>query len=399
MSALPPNTPLLRHGLGRGTQRAYAAKPGRITEFGDARRRPERETTILRSGTLPGGLEGVLGHHWYLSDGAGEGNELAAWPNTVVYAELPRVNRVLGQAWFGAAQPVRAAFTLDLSGRRSDPIPAGAPGPDPRRFNLPPGVQVEVEYGVLCAWMRGCVTDPAQLDTLCRAASAVADALGAEVAAEPELRVDVPVGPPADSERRRWVQSGAARVDWPEPPADVDTATAAYGRIVGGRARRFGFVFALVFLMVAVLAAAALLAVGVTTGLAAGGVVTAAFAVWVLWRIVRAAVGLARELSADERNARARPWGLEAFVQGYARSRGLTVEDPAVVQRRFDSPVRGRAVAALHGPDGHLVLWQDPNHDRWVVRVSADGVHADRADWSAAALDAAAATRRTPVAA
>ena len=396
MDALPPNTPLLRRGLGVGTRRAYAATPGPINTFDDPRKRPERATAILRAGVLEGGIVGVLGHHTYLGPGPGDGNHWAAWPYTVVYAELPAANRLLGQAWFGHAQPVSVGLTLDLRRGRRDAIPAEPTAPETFTFLPPEGVQIEIEFGMVCAWMPGRVTDPAQLDTLCRAASAFADAIEARLASEPDLDVHAPIEPPADTERRRWIAAGAARVRWDAPPADVDTATAAYARIVRGGARRFGVLFGLVFFAVAALAAAALLTAGVATGLAAGGVVTAVFAVWVLWRIVGAAVGLGRELTADERDARARPWGLEAFVQGYARSRALAVEDPVVVQRRFDSPVRGRAVAALHGPDGHVVLWLDPAGQRWVIRIDG-AVHADQADWSVATLDAALARR--PVAA
>jgi hypothetical protein len=389
MSALPPNTPQLRRGLGVGTQRAFAATPGRIQSYGDPRTRHERETEVLREGVLPGGLVGVLGHHTHLAEGIAGSFKWAAWTNTIVYAELPVANRVLGRAWFGRREPVRAGLTLDFRrNHRRDSVPAeDADRPDPERFALPPGVHVEIEYGRLCAWIEGRVTDPGRLEALCRAASSVADAIVAEVAAEPELRVDTPVAPPADTERRRWVQAGAARVAWAEPPADVETAVAAYGRVVSGGARHFGLVVGTLLFVVAALCAAACLYVGVQTGLALGGVVSAALAAWLLWRITRAAVGTGRELSAAERDARARPWGLETFVQGYARSRGLTVEDPGAVQRRFDSPVRGRAVAALHGAGGHRLLWLDPDGERWLLRIDDDGVHAEQADWSAAALD------------
>ncbi|RKQ90364.1 hypothetical protein C8N24_0166 [Solirubrobacter pauli] len=399
MNALPPNTPLLRRGLGIGTQRALEASPGSIRTFGNLRKRPERESTILREGVLEGGLVGVLAHHSHLGQGPGEGYDWSEWTDTVVYAELPVANRVLGQAWFGHAQPVSVGATLDLRRGRADAIPAEPKAPDAFTFLPPKGVSIEVEFGVVCAYMEGRVTDPARLDMLCRAASAFADAIAMVVAREPGLDVHAPVAPLADSERRRWTAWGAAQVRWDAPPADFDTAVAAYARIVRGGARRFGLVAGALFFLIATLVVATLLVAGVATGFAAGGVFSAAFAVWALWRIARAAVGLGRELSDDQRDAHARPWGLEAFVTGYATSRGLVVEDPRVAQRRFDCPVRGRAVAALHGPDGHLLLWLDPNRDRWVVRVSAEGVHADRADWSTAALDAAVAARRAAVAA
>lgn len=373
MDTLPPHTALLRRGLGLGTRRAYTATPGRMIAYDAPRDRPERETEVLRDGALPGGLDGILAYHTHLAEGPGEGHSWAAWTHTVVYAEVPAANRVLGVASFGHTEPVRAAFTIGRRDKGSDPLPAF-------RFDLPAGVRVEVEHGVLCAWMDGRVTDPARLQTLCRAAAEVADGLRAAAAAEPALDLERPVGPPAGR--------GAPALDWPEPPADVDTAVAAYGRLVRGRSRRFGLLAGLLFFLVAGLGAAAALAVGLMTGFAAGGVITGAFAVWLLWRIVRAAVSTGRELSAAERDARARPWGVEAFAQAYGQARGLSVEDPAVVQRRFDSPVRGRAVAAWHGPDGHLLLWRAADQTRWIVRVGPAGVSAERADWSAAALDA-----------
>ena len=84
MSVLPPTTPLLRHGLGIGTRRAYTATPGRIQSFGDPRTRPERETEILRAGVLEGGLVGVLGHHTHLAEGISGSFAWAAWTSTVV---------------------------------------------------------------------------------------------------------------------------------------------------------------------------------------------------------------------------------------------------------------------------------------------------------------------------
>lgn len=351
---------------------------------------PAAHSTVLRQGPLPGGLEGVLEHHTRYVDGPGEGVTWVPWHETVVSAEVPAAQRFFERATFGFETDVKVGRTLTL--RRRDPVPVEPPAPVPFAFALPPGVRVRIEHGRLRAWTDGHVTDPARLERLCRAASTVADTLRAAAAAEPALDA---VGPPADTDRRRWVRAGAARVAWPQPPADVDSAIAAYRRVVGARARRFGALAGLVLFVVASLGAGALLAVGVRTGLAVGGIFTAAFAAWVLWRIVAAAVGTARELSAAERDARAHPWGLEAFVQGYAGPRGLSVEDPRTVQRRFDAPVRGRAVAALHGPAGHLVLWLDPTGQRWVIRVG-DRVRAERADWSAAALDATAVERREP---
>src|SRR5689334_17804503 len=228
MNALPPNTPLLRRGLGIGTQRALEASPGSIRTFGNLRKRPERESTILREGVLEGGLVGVLAHHSHLGQGPGEGYDWAEWTDTVVYAELPVANRVLEQAWFGHAQPVSVGATLDLRRGRADAIPAEPKAPDAFTFLPPKGVSIEVEFGAVCAYMEGRVTDPARLDMLCRAASAFADAIAMVVAREPVLDTHEPVPPLADNERRRWTEWGAAKVRWDAPPADFDTAVAAY---------------------------------------------------------------------------------------------------------------------------------------------------------------------------
>ena len=157
----------------------------------------------------------------------------------------------------------------------------------------------------------------------------------------------------ADDARRRWIVAGAAKVRWDEPPADFGTAVAAYERVAAKSGRGLGLVFGGLFFLVAALFGAFGLFTGVRTGWALSAGVVTVLVASMLWRALRAAMQVSRDLSEGERDARARPWGLEAFVPGYARSRGLTVEDPVLVQRRFDSPVLGHAVAALHGPDGH----------------------------------------------
>ncbi|MDA0170997.1 hypothetical protein OJ998_17975 [Solirubrobacter taibaiensis] len=390
---LPPATPHLRHGLGVGTQRAYAASPKNLLQ--PAETRPERETTVLRSGVLPGGIEGVLAHHTFLGPAAGgHGLSWAERASTIVYAELPAANRLVSHASYGHREPVRAALTLSLNRREAIPAAPVRTGPP---VTVPEGVQLEIEHGVLCARIDGRVMDPARLDALCRAASAVADAITTEVRHEPELEVETPVAPPADDARRRWIVAGAAKVRWDKPPADFGTAVAAYERVAAKSGRGLGLVLGGLFFLAAALIGAFGLFTGVRTGWALSAGVVAVLVGSMLWRALRAAIQVSRDLSEGERDARARPWGLEAFVTGYARSRGLTVEDPVLVQRRFDSPVLGHAVAALHGPDGHVLLWLDNQGRRGIVTVAVDGVHATLVDWSTAALDASRS--RTPVAA
>jgi len=43
------------------------------------------------------------------------------------------------------------------------------------------------------------------------------------------------------------------------------------------------------------------------------------------------------------------------------------------------------------------VLWLDPERRRGIVRITADGVHATAAEWSAAALDATRVPRAVAV--
>ena len=378
---LPPATPHLRHGFGVGTQRAYAASPRSVLQ--PAETRPERETTVLRDGVLPGGIEGVLAHHTFLVRAPGDNLRWAERASTIVYAELPAANRLVSHAYYGQREPVQAALTLSFNRRETIPAAPVRTGPP---VTVPDGVHVEIEHGVLCARIDGRVMDPAQLEALCRAASAVADAITAEVIRDPELEVETPVAPPADDARRRWVVAGAAKVRWDNPPTDFGTAVAAYERVAAKSGR--GLVFGGLFFLAAALFGAFGLFTGVRTGwVLSAGVVTVLVAS-MLWRALRAAMQVSRDLSEGERDARARPWGLEAFVTGYARSRGLTVEDPVLVQRRFDSPVLGHAVAALHGADGHTLLWLAADGRRGIVRITPDGVHATAAEWSAAALDA-----------
>ena len=169
---LPPATPHLRHGLGVGTQRAYAASPRTVRQ--PAETRPERETTVLRSGILRGGIEGVLAHHTFLGRAPGDNLWWAERASTIVYAELPAANRLVSHAAYGHREPVQAALTLSFNGREAIPPAPVRTGPP---VTVPDGVFVEIEHGVLCARIDGRVMDPAQLDALCRAASAVADAI------------------------------------------------------------------------------------------------------------------------------------------------------------------------------------------------------------------------------
>lgn len=192
--------------------------------------------------------------------------------------------------------------------------------------------------------------------------------------------------------------------------------------MVRGRARRVGGLTALARLVLALAGSAAAIWIGLKTGMAAGGAITAIFAAVLFAGIVRSVFRAGRELARDEIDARARPWGFEAFVRGYAAARGMTREDPDAVRRRVVSPLRGRALAVMHGRlagcvDGHLLLWLEPGAGtparHWLLaavaapehvpalpapfhaQVSGDllfvGVPLDERDRSLAALDRLAA--------
>lgn len=79
---------------------------------------------------------------------------------------------------------------------------------------------------------------------------------------------------------------------------------------------------------------------------------------------LRAAWQAGGEIHHDEVTSRALPWGLEAFAEQYAASRGLRVEDPDAFRHRLRSPVPGAPVRALYGDlgggaRGWLALWVD----------------------------------------
>jgi hypothetical protein len=397
---LPPVTPHLRRALGAGSHKASTVEPSTSgwTTYSSARRveRPERATTDRCEGVLPGGLTGMLARHTHLdecSDGDG-GSFWAAYTSTVVFAELGDARDAVCELAVGRRTPVKALASFGRARPSSDPrrsmvapprtsdvrdgltwsiTPAedaatldtlvAAAGPE--LAVAPKDVAAEVEFGYLCVHVPRALSDAAELDALCRAAAAIAEGLAVVAARNTPLMAAVTAGAPERTDRRRWIEAGVATLDWPAPPADVPTAVRAYERVMRARARRVGWAVAALILAIALAATAVYFWVTLTTGIAVGGVFTAGFAAIVLFAIVRAVIGAGREVTADETASRARPWGLAAFTSGYAAARGLTLEDPDKLRRGFASPLRGRAVAALHGrlagrADGHLVIWFEP---------------------------------------
>ena len=401
---LQPVTPRLRKGLGVGTHRSL-----RAGSSGRQQKRPERSTSDICRGSLPGGIEGVLAHHTHLTEDSSDegGSRWLAWTSTVVLAELGDAARAVCTASAGRRTPMRALASFGRPRPSSDPRRTTVPPPttqelrDGRTWTISPaedgatldmlaaasapalaeapdGVEVEVEFGVLCVWVGRELTDGAELDALCRAASAVANGLRTAAERHPPLDPAAPVGPHAQTDRRRWIEAGVATVDWGAPPPDVPAAVAAYEAVVRGRARRFGSLVGLGLLALALAGLAGATWIGLETGMAQGGAITAIFVVVVVAGILRSVFGVAREVARDEVDARALPWGLEAFLRGHAAARGLTLEDPDALRRRFAGPLRGRAVGALHGRlagrvDGHLVLWREPGAgtpaQQWLLAI------------------------------
>jgi len=341
---------------------------------------------------LPGGLDGLLAHQTHIteeSDTEG-GRYWLARPSTVVVAELGDATRAVCTASAGQRTAVRALASFGRPNPSSDPRRTMVEPPitqavvDGRKWTLSPaeddatldiltslsghalaaapeGVEVEVEFGVLCVWIARELSDPAELDALCRAASAVADGLRVAAERHPPLTAGAPAGPREQTDRRRWIDAGVATVDWDAPPPDVPSAVAGYEPVVRGRARRVGSVVGLGVLALVLAGLAGAVWLGLQTGLAAGGAITAIFVVVVVAAVLRSAFRAAHEIARDEIDARARPWGLEAFLRGHAAARGLTLEDTDQLRRRFTGPLRGRPMGAMHGRlagrvDGHLAL-------------------------------------------
>lgn len=397
---LPPATDALRDGLGVGTRRAGVIR--KQTEHttsarGGFTKRPERSTWNLCSGVLPGGVEGVVAHHVHLEHmRIGEGHSWYAVPRTVVYLELPERTRPVRWLTGGREGGVSAAGSITVA--RGDEIVrvprtrvehdgiawTATPAEEPARVErltaaasaalaaAPPRTRVELRDGALCVVTPGAVEDPAVLDTLCAIAAAIAGGAVAVTAGDPPLDPQTPVGPPAETPRRTWLREGAARIAWPTPPESVSAAQAAYRDIAEQMARARGSRWKVrAIALVAVLVGIALW-IGLDLALmalfqSARFELALALVVSLLFLVpagLRAAWQAGGEIHHDEVTARALPWGLEAFAEQYAASRGLRVEDADAFRHRFRSPVPGAPIRVLYGDlgggvPGWLALWVD----------------------------------------
>jgi hypothetical protein len=230
---LAPVTPRLRRGLGVGTRKAYRADPGSrwSTIFDKDEKRPERGTYDVCRGTLTGGVDGMLAHHIHLVEHNDEdGRRWEAVTSTVVVADLGDAARAVGLVDAGARTAMRALVSFGRRRESSDPTrtmvePSTTrevrdgrtwtltPAEDAETLELlaggssralaeaPAGVEVEIEYGVLCVWVGRELTDAAELDALCRAASAVAQGVRAAADRNPPLAAEYPAVAPAPTDR------------------------------------------------------------------------------------------------------------------------------------------------------------------------------------------------------
>lgn len=404
---LPAETTLLRKGQGIGEHRSTLNATGEgffSVQKGWTKKRAERSTLNTCEGPLPGGLRGMVGHHVYLSD-HGRGNEdgrYQAYVSTVVYAELPQGPRGAYNLELGAVSDIKAG--IQVGGRRQtedprqavEPIPTGRlslgqfemttwPAESESRMEriatpevrealaaLPKETRVECEAGRLCAYIQGSpVTDGQRLDALCRLASGIAAGIAEVVAAETPLAPRDRIPEPPESTRGKWLREGAGLVEWPQAPASVIAAQAAYRPVIKKNATRSGWltygVGSLAMIFFSLIVAAAWFAGSLFWTSPAVGALGACFIVLGGIRVAnREGLKMGQEALDDRIEACAVPWGLEAFSREYAKHSGLAVEDPEELRRRLPGVRSGRAQMAWHGelaPDvtGHLSSWIDPS--------------------------------------
>jgi len=407
---LPPATERLRLGLGVGERRASyrsTSDRGVSTTTGSRRKKPERETVGVARGMLPGGLDGRLGHHVHLVDqGAGVEDRYLAFTDTIVFAELATRAHPVFHLEGRAAGPGDAKAALTIGGRSADemaspldgvvPAPKGdeeAGGfrwtsfpaePDERIRRIVSGstrfldglpserVRVEYECGALAVWVRGlALGDQAELDQLCRFASALAAGLDEVAGSSPPVEPGRALPLPEPDARTSWVREGADLVEWDKPPVSVVAAQERYREDVGPQASRTGWkvygIVAVALFLFGLLAAAASLGLSLAVDEYPMPVaIVVAVASVGLGAIAANRIGLraGQDALEDRSSASAIPWGIEAFARGYATHSGLAVEDHDELRRRLPAPVDGRPQIAWQGEiapgiEGHLSTWID----------------------------------------
>jgi hypothetical protein len=380
---LPAATDLLREGLNAGSHRAgviVSETAHSVTSLGGLGKKPERHTMNITRGRLPGGLEGVVGHHFHLEyRTSGDDDGWLAVPHTVVFAYVPegaRVTRDLKvlQGW-PEGEPIDGYVW------RTDPPESWRDVQEMARgigalLAAAPDTVVEMRDGSLCVAARGVIEDSAQLDHLCRLASAVADGARRAAAFYAPLDPTAPTAAQATNPQLAWVEAAASTIAWSEPPASVQAAAAAYaGGLSGHRSstsRRVSvialmavFAFGLIWFAVDALLAFAF-------DMPYEALIGAVIGVLGAPAAIHAALRFGRETAADDVAVRSNLPGLEAFAREYARSRGMALEDRDEFRRRFASPIPGAPLKVLYGSfgdgvSGRLVLWISRT-DAWEVQ-------------------------------
>jgi hypothetical protein len=412
---LPAATQVLSEGAGTGSRLAGIVRDeSEHSTFtvGGLTVRPERYTANICRGRLPGGVDGLVAHHVHLEWNPRAGGDHGGWNagvDTVAFARLPGATRVVRNLQahpLAARSSAEAQFdlTMDALGATGpQPISTeqhggyswvASPGEDQRLlqaivepvaagplFAVPPGTRIELQDGTLCVSVRGTLEDPAQLDALCHLASAIATGVESAVALLPALDPAAPIGPAPDTAHSLWVDQGLRSVQWPEPPASVPAAQAAYGQLALNESRGKGEARSMRSLIAVVGLVAMAVLVGFDLLLLVGfdqtptelvlGVSSTILVVG--WGIVRAIWQTGKD-EETEVDSHAAPLGIEAFAREYARSRGMGLEDPDEFRRRFASPFPGWPLTVFFGeladgPTGRLVLWvdgSDPAATRYV---------------------------------
>lgn len=406
---LPAQTTFLRHGLGVGEHRSSLVTTGGerwYVQKGWQKKRPERATLNLCRGRLPGGLEGAIGHHVYMTDhGRGHDDRYQAHVGTVVFAELPvgprasfnlEINRVADTKtgfYIGKGKPESTDDPLEVV----VPIPTGRlpigdfelttwPEEPEERMKaiatpevrdalslLPRETRVECESGRLCAFVRGCaITDGQLLDALCRLASGLAEGMSGVASSDPPLDPGQPLPEPPETKRTKWLREGAGLVEWPTMPASVVAAQQAYRPIVKKKAARTGWwtygIASIALLFLTLISAAGWMFGSWLWGTPVIGVIGACFILLGGIKMAnREGLKIGQAAIDDRVEACAIPWGIEAFTREYSKHSGLTVEDPDELRHRLRLASPGRPQMAWHGDlgggvRGHLSVWIDPTN-------------------------------------
>jgi len=399
----------LRRGVGIGEHRAYyrsISDRGVTTISADNRKKPERETVGVCQGRLPGGLDGVVGHHVHQIDqGPGHEYRYVAVTDTVVFADLPLRARPVFHLEGGiGGGEVKAAITIGKPKEASGPLdgvvaalhgktesgglqwssfPAEADerirrivSASTRSLDGLPWQRTVVEYecGRLAVWVKDwALIDPDSLDALCRFASGLADGLAEVDGAGPPLALEAALPMPDPGAREKWVAAGVDLVEWEEPPVSVVAAQERYKEDVKPHATRtgwkvYGIVAVSLFVFSLLIAAASLgLSLAFDQYPMPVAIVVAVIAVG-FGAIAANRVGLetGQEALDDRLSASSVPWGIEAFARGYAEHAGLTHEDQEEFRHRLEVPFRGRCQIAWQGDlnpgqPGHLSVWIDPS--------------------------------------